>query len=408
LTLEATRRSGRFRLPAMVSFLARRLVWALVTLLVFVTIVFVFLQVWIPFNFATPAAQGSLSAYYALREALGLDRPLPVQYLDYVGNLVRFDLGDSFTGTPVSEIIGAALPPTLFVFAVGSVLAYLMGDALGRYAAWHRRGAVGGVAATVGVLTSAMFPPFLVYLLVRGFGQPLYEARQALGLPLDSTSLWAGRYFSEPDILLFVALAVLVAVALAVLVRGYARRWGLPVISAISLPVLLGVVVFAIARSGYGVYALDLMFRAGRTAAVGRGSLILALLAFVLISFGEAMFVMRVGVAGEKGEDYVLTARAKGLSSRVVRDHHVARNATAPALAATLAAVPYVLAGMIIIENELQIGGLSRVFFGAVEDADIPLVLGVLIVLGLMGVGLRLLVDVLIAALDPRVRSGMT
>lgn len=391
-------------MPGMVAFLARRLVWAVVTLLVFVTVVFFFIQVWIPFNFATPAAQGSLAAYRRLREALGLDRPLLVQYADYMGDILRLDLGDSFTGTPVWDIIAEALPPTLFVFAIGSVLAYLVGDSLGRYAAWHRNRAVSGVVAVSGVFLSAIFPPFLVFLLIWALGSRLYDAREWFGLPPDSISIWNGRPFTESDVLLFVALAVLVAVVVAIIVRGYARRWGLGLLSFVALPVMLMAAVAGVVWAGYGTEALDLMFRASRSASVGRGSLALALIAFVLIAFGEAMFVMRVGISGERGEDYVLTARAKGLKSRVVRDRHVARNAVAPALAATLTSIPYVLAGMIIIEAELEIGGLSALFFGAVEAADIPLILGVLLVLGLLGIALRLVVDVLIATLDPRVR----
>lgn len=401
-----TRAPSRRRVPGMVTFLLRRVLWAAVTLLVFVTIVFFFIQVWIPFNYATPAAQGSLSTYYAIREALGLDRPLLAQYADYMGNIIRFDLGDSFSGVPVWEVIGRALPPTLFVFAIGSVIAYLVGDSLGRYAAWHRNRAVSGLVAGLGVFLSAIFPPFLVFLLVDSLGGPLYDAREWLGLPVDSISIWNGKPYTESDVLLFVALAVIAAVIMAILIRGFARRWGLGLLSALALPVTIAAVVLGIVWSGYATEALDLMFRASRSASVGRGSLALALFAFVLIAFGEAMFVMRVGISGEMAEDYVLTARAKGLRSRVVRDRHVARNAIAPALAATLTSVPYVLAGMIIIESELEIGGLSAVFFGALEAADIPLVLGVLLVLGLLGIGLRLVVDVLIAALDPRVRMA--
>jgi peptide/nickel transport system permease protein len=118
------------------------------------------------------------------------------------------------------------------------------------------------------------------------------------------------------------------------------------------------------------------------------------------------MFLMRAGMDAERSEDYVLTARAKGLQERAVRDRHVARNVLAPVLAGSFATLPTVLGGMIIVEYELQMQGLSTVMFRAIELQDVPLIMGVLVVLGLIGVALRLLTDVAIAVLDPRQRRA--
>jgi peptide/nickel transport system permease protein len=67
-----------------------------------------------------------------------------------------------------------------------------------------------------------------------------------------------------------------------------------------------------------------------------------------------------------------------------------------------------VLAGMIIVEYELEMAGLSSVLFNAIEFQDIPVIMGVMVVLGLMGVAFRLVTDVAIAALDPRQRRART
>jgi len=141
-------------------------------------------------------------------------------------------------------------------------------------------------------------------------------------------------------------------------------------------------------------------------ATTGRGSPALALLGVALISFGQVMLLMRAGMDAERSEDYVLTGRAKGLTERAVRDRHVARNAMAPVLAGSFLTFPTVLAGMIIVEYELEMSGLSSVLFYAIEFQDIPVIMGVVVVLGLMGVGFRLVTDVTIAALDPRQRRG--
>jgi peptide/nickel transport system permease protein len=78
----------------------------------------------------------------------------------------------------------------------------------------------------------------------------------------------------------------------------------------------------------------------------------------------------------------------------------------APVLAGSFLAFPTVLAGMIIVEYELQMSGLSSVLFAAIEFQDIPVIMGVMVVLGLIGVGFRIILDVTIASLDPRQRRG--
>ncbi|MGH8875669.1 MAG: ABC transporter permease subunit, partial [Acidimicrobiia bacterium] len=101
--------------------------------------------------------------------------------------------------------------------------------------------------------------------------------------------------------------------------------------------------------------------------------------------------------------DYVRTARAKGVADRQVRDRHVARNSMLPALSRLFTGLPYILTGLIIIERELQVGGLSTVLFAAVQEVDVPLIVGLLVTLG-VGLVVRLVLDVLHAALDPRIR----
>ena len=77
-----------------------------------------------------------------------------------------------------------------------------------------------------------------------------------------------------------------------------------------------------------------------------------------------------------------------------------------PVLAGSFLSFPTVLAGMIIVEYELEMAGLSSVLFDAIEFQDVPTIMGVLVVLGLIGVGFRLVTDLTIAVLDPRQRRG--
>lgn len=390
----------------MVGYLGTRLFWALVTLWIYLTVLFFFMQVWVPFTWATQFTQGGLDE--AAAEAVGLDRPLPVRYLEFMGNLIGGDLGTSFAGGDVRSSIWSALPVTLFIFAVGGLIAYVAGDALGRTAAWRRGRWAKAASSSLGVLSATTFPPLLVFILAFYLWLPMHRARLALGLPRDSLHVWQDRLLTQTHILWILSFSLVAATGIAIAVRAYARRHGLRVLGWVALPVLLGAVAFAVQLAGIGTEATDALFQINPGARVGRGSSILALAAFVLIAFGQVMFVTRISIEDERHADYVLTARAKGVPSRLIRDRHVVRNAMAPALTASLVSVPTILAGMIIVEWELEMGGLSTLFFDAMAFQDTPMIMGVLVVLGVLGIVVRLVTELVVAGLDPRVRAGST
>jgi peptide/nickel transport system permease protein len=402
----------RPRLPWFVAFLARRLAWALITLAIFLTAVFFFMQVWVPYSWATQFGIGGPGAIDAAREAVGLDRPLLEQYGDFVLGLARGDLGTSFNGGAVLDIIREALPVTLTVFIAGSVIGWVVGEMLGRLGSWNRRRRSGWLIATAGVLSATIFPPFLVFLLVRWLREPLLDLREAMGLPADSLVLWRDAVTGQPgaltpgDVRWIVALGLCAALAIGLAVRAHGRRRELPLVEILALPAMLVAVGVGIWLAGLGPHALDLLYRVDISVSTGRGSPGLALVGIILISFGQVMLLMRAGMDAERSEDYVLTGRAKGLTERAVRDRHVARNVIAPVLAGSFLTFPTVLAGMIIVEFELEMDGLSSVLFDAIEFQDIPVIMGVIVVLGLMGIGFRLLTDITIAVLDPRQRRA--
>lgn len=218
----------------------------------------------------------------------------------------------------------------------------------------------------------------------------------------------------------FGGLALLGVLLIVVGARLIARRQGWRLVSMLVLPVALGGMLGAIARLGISEQALDVfLFRSSPAVSIGAGSPVLAVVAFFLIAFGEVMFVWRAGIADERSEDYVLTARAKGVPEHEVRDRHVARNVVLPVMSRSVGALPFLLTGLIIIEFEVQIGscqlanladcvywtgGLSTTLFTAIRNADIPVILGVMIVLGVFLLVARLIVEVAQVALDPRLR----
>lgn len=396
----------RPRIPWLVRFLARRGLWAVITLIIYLAVVFVLIQVLVPFNFATPARLGGPDAYQAALEALGLDRPLTERLFEFVGGLVTFDLGHSFTGDPVTTMIADTAPVTIFIFAVGALLAFVIGEALGRFGAWHRNWATRSSLSTIGVLFTTIFPPFLVFLIAFFLRDPFWDLREAMGLPADSLEVWRDVAVEQNEVLLLMSLALLGAVVGGALVRIWAHRNRVRWVATTALPVTVVAAVVGIGLAGFGSEAIDLLYRSDISQTVATGSPLLVLVGVVLITFGQVMFMMKVGIEDERNEDYVLTARAKGLTEDVVRDRHVARNALAPAIAGSFLALPTIIAGMVIIEFGLEVRGLSWAFFNAVETQDIPMIMGVLVVLGVMGIGLRIVADLIIAYLDPRQRRA--
>jgi peptide/nickel transport system permease protein len=409
---------GRPRIPWLVTFLARRAAWALITLIIYLAVVFVLIQVVVPFNFATGARLAGPEAYQAALEALGLDRPLTTRLWEFVGGLLTLDLGNSFTGQPVTTLIADTAPVTIFIFAVGALLAFVVGEALGRFGAWRRSWVSGSVLSTVGVLFTTIFPPFLVFLIAFFLRDPFWDLREAMGLPPDSLTIWRdmsvapstplfeAMRIQQNRVLLLMSLALFGAVIAGVLVRSWAHRNRVRWVAVWAIPVTVIAAGIGIWLSGFGVEAIDLLYRSDLSQTVATGSPLLVLVGVVLITFGQVMFMMRVGIEDERNEDYVLTARAKGLTEAVVRDRHVARNALAPTIAGSFLALPTIIAGMVIIEFGLEVRGLSWAFFNAVETQDIPLVMGVLVMLGVMGVVLRVIAEVVIAYLDPRQRRA--
>jgi ABC-type dipeptide/oligopeptide/nickel transport system permease component len=243
-----------------------------------------------------------------------------------------------------------------------------------------------------------------------------------LGLPTDSLVVFRDAGFDEAQLINFGGRALLVTLLIAVIARSGARRMGWRLLPALVLPAALTAMVLAVARLGVGRQALDVFFfRSSREVEIGAGSPVLAVVAFLLVAFGEVMFVWRAGIADERSEDYVLTARAKAVPEHLVRDRHVARNVALPVLARSFSALPFLLTGLIIIEYQVQLGscalsqgaecvywsgGLSTTLFSAVRNADTPVILGVLVVMGLLLLVLRLVAEIAQVSLDPRIRLG--
>lgn len=399
----------------MVRSLLRRLFGSAVALLLFVVLVFVLIDVAVPYDFATQFQYGGNDPE-PIREQLGLNRPLPVRLAEFVWGVVRLDLGTSFTGEPVADLVlGRPLLTTTLIFVTGGAFAFLFGTWLGRMVAWQRRRSVGAVADTVAVFTATLFPPMLVFLLIRYTEPLLRRLREGLGLPRDPRlTLWPESGLTETTVLLLVTAGVLTSFGLLLAARWYLRRRGWPIALGWVVGVAgLAAMVGAFVLSGYGPHVFDVVFAAPRwenpvsASHAGGGSPFLGIVAFLVLAFGEFHLIVETAMVSERTEDYVLTARAKGITSPAIRDRHVARNVALPALSRFAVAVPALLTGLVIVERELELPGLSSTLFAAVETVDTPVITGVLVVIGVLVLVLRLGLELLHARLDPRVRTSL-
>ena len=312
----------------MAAYLAKRFLIALATLIVASMVVFAVLEI-LP---GDPAQlmlgmNASPDAVEALREQMGLNQPVVLRYLAWIGGLAVGDFGRSFTySSPVIELIAeraiVSVPLALMSLALSTVIAI----PVGLYAA-ARRGRASDTAMMGAAQVGVAIPNFWFALLLIYVFAVWLRLVPAGGFPGWSGGIWPG-----------IRSLLLPAVALA-------------------LP------------------------QAAILARVTRSALLEVL-----------------------GEDYIRTARAKGMPRRIVLWRHALRNAMIPVLTIMGLQFAFLLAGTIIIENVFYLPGLGRLAFQAITQRDLIVVEGVVMILVASVIAVNFLVDVAYAVVDPRLR----
>jgi peptide/nickel transport system permease protein len=160
--------------------------------------------------------------------------------------------------------------------------------------------------------------------------------------------------------------------------------------------VLLGILAYWLFfTQGAARYALDILHH-----------LLLPIVHLTLISFAGMMLLTRTSMLETLREDYILAARAKGLSEKVVRDKHAARNALLPVFTSFVFTLAGVLNGGVITETTFSWPGMGLTLLRAANTQDIPTTVGVMVFTGALALSAHFVADVLYAYLDPRVRYG--
>ncbi len=330
-----------------------------------------------------------------LRAELGLDKPPVERFVTYITNFYQGNLGISFREypRPVSEIIIERLPRTLVLFVTASIVAGYLGFVTGKILAWKRGGWIEHGSTIVGVTLYTVFTPWFGLMMIWLFAVQLDLL--PTGKFLDPIK-WLGTDVSANAI--FISLIFTVSIAAAFVLLGFilsnrAPRRYRPVIRFGSVLVALGGLVLYWLSSGKAVFAWDIVSHT-----------ILPVMTVTLIAYGGYMLLTRTSMLETLKEDYILTARAKGLPAKMIRDKHAARTALLPVWTGLVFALGFAVSGGIITEAIFSWPGMGQTLLNSALVADIPVALGALTVFGVMVLISHLVADVGYAFIDPRIR----
>ena len=343
----------------MLTFIARRLLMLPLVLIGVTLLIFALLQLLSPYsrlamyvNDPNQLKQGK-EELDEMVEALGLNDPVWVQYGRWLNEVIHGDLGWSESGRqPVLSAITQRIPGTLELALYAVVPVIFGGIWLGKLTAVHQNKPLDHVGRVVAIVGWS-FPTFVFGLLA------LFIFYGILGwFPPGRLSIAATRIVHSDAFTSYTGLHTIDAV-----LNG---NW----------------VVFSDA------------FR----------HLIMPVCSLAILSWALIMRVMRSGMLEAMRQDYVTTARAKGLPEKVVINKHARRNALLPV--ATIAGTMFagLMGGVVITETVFNRPGLGRFAANAATQLDIPSILGFALLNGIIFVLVNLGVDVLYALFDPRVR----
>jgi oligopeptide transport system permease protein len=357
-------------------YVLRRLLWMPLVLLVLISLTFAIIRS-APGNPFSAERVIAPEVEKALNEKYGFDRH-PVEQLGrYLVGAVQGDLGPSikYKDRTVTEILGAGIWKTVLLGGVATVLALLIGLTAGVIGAVKQNSAFdyGSMSiATFGMsVPNFVTGPVLVLLFALS-----WKLLPVSGFDVSFTAWPVAGVF-----LLYLAWRV------AELVR--VGRKGLSVGREIGC---LWIAILAVAAT------------ATITLLVRNSMLVLPALTLALPFASRIARLMRAGMLEVIGQDYVRTARAKGLTETTVVLRHALKGGILPVVSYLGPAVAGILTGSLVVERIFAIPGIGREFVEAALSRDYFLVLGVVVLDGALLVGFNLLVDVAYGFLDPRIR----
>ena len=336
-------------------FVAKRLLLLIPVLLGVATLVFAILHL-APGDPARLIAgqRASREQYRAVREALGLNRPLWRQYLEFLADAIRFDFGRSYQpggfGRPVREVVADTLPVTVELAVYGQLIGIVIGIPLGILSA-VKQDSLTDHATRIGALSGISIPIFWS-------GPLLILAVSTPPLKLFPVSNRIGVGF-QPGV-------------------DFARYTGL-----VTVDTLLSGNIPAFFNAAWHLFLPALVIGIYSTALISR--------------------MMRSSMLEVVRQDYIRTARAKGQGEKITLMKHGFRNALIPVV--TIIGIQFgtLLGGAVLTETVFGIGGIGTTLVAAISNQNYPVVQGTVLTFALLFTLVNLGVDITYSYLDPRI-----
>jgi peptide/nickel transport system permease protein len=386
----------------MLKYIGRRTFQNILVFIVFLTATFFLMQ----------AQPGDISQQYlanpkitpevreAFREKLGLTGSIWTQYLTYMRNFFTGNLGISFSEYPkeVGSIIAERLPRTLALFLFATLLSFWMGFKSGKLVAWRRGTKVETAMTTTGVFFQTVFYPWFALMMIWAFafGLGWFPIGKFLTVEtwLDAPpGVEANGVFNR--LLLTTVLVGLFLAAVEITGRRLKdRRRGKQTIWAGRI-LLVGALLiwWTTVWSEQVPYALDIAWH-----------LVLPTITLALIGFGGTMLLTRASMLETLREDFILTARAKGVPEKTIRDKHAARNALLPVTTSLVLGLAFLIGGGVVTETVFSWPGMGATLLSAAIQEDIPLTIGAFAFIAVLVLTAHLIIDIMYMYLDPRIR----
>jgi len=340
------------------SYIAKRIVYMIFLIWFVLTLNFIIFEVMpgspLEFFAGRPGAM-SAERVEELMQLWGFNDPFHVKYYRYIVNMLTLQFGRSArTGQPVKNIISQALPNTLLLMGLSTVISIVLGILTGSIAAYKRGGKLDTGLVTSSLITYSL-PTFwmgMIFLIAFGL--------QLGWFPLGKTvSYWTEYPTGAPPPL-----------------------------------------------ADFQILSWNLVIPSFAEIADRLWHLFLPTLTLVLFQFGGYLLLTRATMIEAMSEDYIVTARAKGVKERLVIFRHALRNASLPIITSAAISFGFMISGAIITETVFSWPGLGGLTWRAIQLYDYPILHVLFYVIAVCVIVANFIADLAYGVVDPRIKYG--
>ena len=338
-------------------------------------------------------------AYQRVLETYGLDKPLFERLQLYIINFFKGDFGYSYNYYPKTpiDLISERLPRTLMLFALVNVVSFYTGFIVGKILAW-RRGSKSETWITItSVFSYTVFYPWFALLMLYFFGYKLGW------LPIGKF-IYPEKWYDAPfdSDVVFITMIKFTVVATFIQFLAFIFTRNIESLSNRKNARLVSFVLLLIGSYFYWgsgsaleqrTYAADIAYH-----------MILPVFTVTIVAFAGTALLTRTTMMEVLKDDYILTARAKGLSQKRIRDRHAARTALLPVVTSFIFTIITIIDGSVLTETIFSWPGMGQLILQSVLQEDIPVAMATFSFVGILALVAHFLADISYAYLDPRIR----